>query len=545
MLAGCVGRNTVNEELARVRELADGGHADSALTVLRGIDKEELDEYNRHYYDLMSIKAADKAYLTFTNDSLICDVISYFDDKGGDEARSVAYYYGGRVYRELGDAPRALGYFQQTLDALDDSQLQLKGKTASQMGQTLAAQYLFEQAKPRFQEAIHYNIISCDTVALMYNYRNLGEMYCRLHDDDSTIYYYQKSLHIAHELLPRGVDEMETRAMIIDFYNNKKDTMQVLQNFKELEPFILKYEVSDFVLVTGLNVYLGNKEYEKAENIAFRLLQSESIYSREHAYSVLSKLAMHNHQTMQLYDYVKKYKECMDTIDYRASRESLSYKDAYYNYSSHERVANEQKNKNQQLLIAILIISIACLALAVVLLCVVFYNKKLKYQLALQLSRIEQLKPELSSHKTLDPAEETVTDLRMLLVEKYKQIVSSFDPSEYRVSDTILNSEAYMKMKAAVINSALPDASDWKELDEVVNSSCENFSQKLYNLYSGISELEYHVCLLVKCGFTPTEIGFLTCRTKGSIANLRRRLYSKIFFNNGTPTDCDNLIMAL
>ena len=91
------------------------------------------------YYRLLCIKANDKAYILHTSDSLILPVLHYYIEKDDERHLPEAYYYAGRVYRDLGDAPQALEYFEKAAEALpEDGGYKLKSKIYSQMGTLFA-----------------------------------------------------------------------------------------------------------------------------------------------------------------------------------------------------------------------------------------------------------------------------------------------------------------------------------------------------------------------------------------------------------------------
>ena len=191
LLAGC--SRSVDSRLVRVSQLADCNATDSALAVLADVCRDSLNEHNRYYYDLMSIKARDKAYLDITTDTTITDIIAYFERRGSENELGEAYYYGGRVSREQGDAPQALDYYQKALDVLTSPEhMYRKGKIASQMGQIFLELYMFEQAKPKFQEAIAYQTACADSVGLMYNYSDLAYT-CRNINKFEKIYSFMSS----------------------------------------------------------------------------------------------------------------------------------------------------------------------------------------------------------------------------------------------------------------------------------------------------------------------------------------------------------------
>ncbi|MBO7608612.1 MAG: tetratricopeptide repeat protein, partial [Muribaculaceae bacterium] len=91
--------------------------------------------YVQKRYQLLTIKANDKAYITHTSDSLILSLVNYYENDGDPAYLGESYYYAGSTYRDLGDAPRALDYYQKALDAMPGNEnLKVKSKVYAQMG---------------------------------------------------------------------------------------------------------------------------------------------------------------------------------------------------------------------------------------------------------------------------------------------------------------------------------------------------------------------------------------------------------------------------
>lgn len=105
---------------------------------LGAINYDILSDDDKHYYDFLSVKVADKNYITHSSDSLILKVID-FESKHQKYGRyPESLYYGGRVYSDLGDYPTALRYFQDALSITPlESNLNLRGCILSQIGRLL------------------------------------------------------------------------------------------------------------------------------------------------------------------------------------------------------------------------------------------------------------------------------------------------------------------------------------------------------------------------------------------------------------------------
>ena len=121
---------------------------DSAVSLLKSIadDMTQADEHVQMRYRLLTIKANDKAYIPHTSDSLILSLVDYYKYGGDKVYLGEAYYYAGSTYRDLGDAPRALDYYQQALDAMPgDENLKVKSKVYAQMGELFRYQKLYNE----------------------------------------------------------------------------------------------------------------------------------------------------------------------------------------------------------------------------------------------------------------------------------------------------------------------------------------------------------------------------------------------------------------
>ena len=155
-----------------------------ALALLDSISYDRLSDHDRHFFDFLSIKARDKAYIRHTSDSLILDVLEYYESHDRDKMYPEALYYGGRVYSDMGDLPSALGYFHDALDALpeDDGDEDLRSCILSQTGRLLNKLRLYKEAAPYIEKAIRLSRSMNDTLNEAYDLQLLGTVYMRAKD---------------------------------------------------------------------------------------------------------------------------------------------------------------------------------------------------------------------------------------------------------------------------------------------------------------------------------------------------------------------------
>lgn len=208
LTAGC--RHRLDERLVEIDRMADVNPTE-AQDSLRTIDYAGLSNADRHYYDLLSIKAADKAYVTHSSDSLILDVIDYYSSHKSSNLYPEALYYGGRVYRGLGDYPTALQYFQDALDKIPDDteKLRLKGCIVSQAGGLLNQIRLYQQAIPYLEESIRIDSLTNDTFGLAYDHNLIGAIYMHKNVLDTADIHFNIALKLSQNLTQEGYTLMK------------------------------------------------------------------------------------------------------------------------------------------------------------------------------------------------------------------------------------------------------------------------------------------------------------------------------------------------
>ena len=146
--------------------------ADSARKRLAALkpQMEGVKESTRAYYDLLCVKAADKAKVKHTSDSLICEVARYYEAHPKSGHLPEAYYYVGRANSDMQNGEKALIYFQKAL--LEDSihvTTRLRSRVFAQMGYIYLRNGLLEDAINMQQLAHFYCEQIGDTLGMRYS----------------------------------------------------------------------------------------------------------------------------------------------------------------------------------------------------------------------------------------------------------------------------------------------------------------------------------------------------------------------------------------
>ena len=86
---------------------------------------------------------------------------------------------------------------------------------------------------------------------------------------------------------------------------------------------------------------------------------------------------------------------------------------------------------------------------------------------------------------------------------------------------------------------------EWKELEKAFREIDAEFLSKLGQLSYNFKPTEWKVCLLLKAGFTPTQIGTLTGNPIQTISSMRARMAERLLSGCHSAKDWDEFICSL
>lgn len=566
-----------NKPYSHLMSMADSltnTNPDSAVIYLNKL-KDHIETAPRSvqmYYQLLCIKANDRAYIPHSSDSIILPILNYYKQTD-DLHLPETYYYAGRIYRDLGDAPQALDYFNNTLDALPSSSdsYSLKSKVYSQIGTLFLYQDIYDEALKMFKEAFHYDLLLEDSVGMSYDLRDMATSYRCLNQIDSAIYYYGKANDLAlalHQQRFVSMIQSQMAGLYIQFlkYDLAKQFLQSSLSYQH------KADKSGIFSVAAKYYHqLGTKD--SAVYYYTQLLDFGTIYAKQAAHWGLAELAIDNNHEQDAIPHLRAYMQCVDSIRKITDREAIRQMRSVYNYKLREKEIAHLKSKNEQTKLIIISLLSLCAILASITFAYIQYFKLKQLQLTIRLKKIKRLKDKLYSRSVqfIEENKRKIEELEImerkflevdqinttlkeqlnaqkeLIIYTNKQI--KLDLNRREQSQAVLfKSEIYLhiqrQLKINDRSKRMLSDEDWKELEKLVNSTYNGFKENLYDIYN-LSLFEYRVCLLIKINIQPIDIGKLTEHSKESISSTRRRLYEKVFHIKGAPKDWDDFIYSL
>ncbi|MCM1151119.1 MAG: hypothetical protein NC209_05910 [Alistipes sp.] len=177
-------------------------HPDSALTILRSVDRRTLHTRREQArFALLCTQALDKNCIEVDRDTLIRTALRYYRHRGPKRERALAYFYSERIYENrhhidsaIVQIEKAEKFAQQTDD------LYLKGLIANTFAILYESQNFVEQAKDKYLEAADYFSRIGHKENLLGNYIGAIRKFRILKDYPNQILYYSVAKEIAFEL---------------------------------------------------------------------------------------------------------------------------------------------------------------------------------------------------------------------------------------------------------------------------------------------------------------------------------------------------------
>ena len=570
LLASCAGNRKYDDLMQRADSIMNVND-DSAKVAIRMLDgvKPQLPEFSQSQkmrYELLRHKAMNKACITFTSDSVMKEVVDYYDHHGSANERMLANYVLGCVYRDMHEAPMALEYYNKATEQADttaaDCDYGTLYRVYSQMGFLFSKQYLPYQLLDAFGKAEKYAYLAKDTLNAIINYQNRENAYSYLGNKDSVIAI---NLHAATMFKQIGNNYAAAIAFgcNYNYYVEKEDTLNALKTFKAY--FSTGYEGNSeyedskaYVLCQKGTYYMFTAQLDSAYNNLQQSLRLCKSYSIKAATTkALAQYYAKVNQPAMAMKYALQSSEYNDSDLIEARKTQLQQVQAMYDYSRNQEVAKRAEQKAKRSMQMNYMIVLACIMLFLLLSYI--YRKQLalkKKKIAvskllyedslLKLKRLQDEKAKLVSEndnklvqiitekeKTINKLKAEINDIQ----EKYS--LSSMSDVELALMD----SSIYKKIKFIEVHPKKNmSEEDWKELADTVEKAIPNFIPRLKNK---LSDKDYQICLLIRLGFSTSLIARLLDLSVAAISKSRKTMLKKICGKIGKPKDFDEYVLHI
>lgn len=509
---------------------------------------------------LLKIHAEDKLYVTHLSDSIMQEVVEYYDAHGTPAQRAQAHYVLGRVYCDMRLSGSAISAFKKAIETRgEDSVTYLyKYKAASWLGALYEGKRLWKDAMAAEKEAYGYAQKSGRTAPVVYALRDIGRLYDYQGKGKLGIPYYRKASAIALKARNAYLYNMVEEELAGVYIENgmmaearKSLSTPVVEGTGVAADIASRYYIWGFF-------YERNSMTDSALYFYKKSLFYGDIRFKHEVYADIASLYRRMGNYAESSSYSALYEATADSL----KRMEVAEDENLMDYVEESLSANKEKMKvmRQRTKLAI-IVAILVLILVPLGAYTLYAFRKRKIERQLQHERLKAYrgkvndsrkrdKEELSAlRERLNNSSHALTDMQRELLQTTERLFAKEEETrvlrkrQQELKTTELQrSECYGKFHD---DKFLPALKDFVELQQVLDDAYDGFTSKLKEFIPTIREEEMWVCCMIKIGMTLTRMcKVLSCKSN-YLSMMRKRLYKKVFGREGSATDFDAFIKDL
>ena len=570
LLASCAGNRKYDDLMQRADSImnVNDDSAKVAIRMLDGVESQlpEFSKAQKMRYELLRHKAMNKAYISFTSDSIMKEIVDYYDRHGSANERMLANYVLGCVYRDMHEVPLALEYYNKAAEQADttaaDCDYGTLYRVYSQMGFLFSKQYLSYQLLDAFDKAEKYAYLAKDTLNAIINYQNKGDAYDYLGKKDSVV-----AINLRSANMFKRIGDNYNAAIALgcnySYYIEKQDSVNAKKAFEAY--FSTGYEGNSnygdakaFLLCEKGRYYMFVSRLDSAFSCLNQSLKLSKSYSNKAAATkVLAQYYARVNKPVLAMKYALKSSEYNDS-DLLAVRESqLQQIQAMYNYGRNQEIARKAELKAER--ITMLVYVLIAGGVVIFLLLTHLYLKQLKKKKEKilvtkhlyddSLLKLRQKQEELELLRTVNDRKiaDVIKEKEQMinkLEDDLKDIRDKYSNSSLSDVDILLKeSSIYKRIKYLELHpKEIMRENDWIELEETIEQLIPSFIPLLKNRLNVIG---YRICLLVKLEISTSSIAILLGLSSSAISKNRKVMLEKLCGRSGKPKDFDEYIRQI
>lgn len=555
--AACSYNQQVDESIGRALEVMED-RPDLSLEILDSIKTTEGDwsTPQRMYFELVYAQAQNKAYIPFTSDSIVLEVAEYYSWHGSGNEQMMANYLVGCAYRDLGDAPAALKFLKQAVEAADttaeDCDFATLMRVHSQMGGLYQDVLALDDEKQEdmLAEQIAWHIR--DTLSAVHL---MWLRACGLYDSQQ----YEQAI----QLLNR-IEAIGNRTRSADFLamaypiqiENHIRLGEAAKAYSLLCRFEKQLRESDYGIYHRLmGMYYNLTNQPDSSIVQFQLFikntddnhqDRNQLMSREEYYRGLQEAYTSMHQPDSAIKYARLYCQLNDSTTRIHSSEQLLRMQSLYNYSKAQEEAFESEQKAIRWF-TILVLTILSAAFAMFAVWRIYTRrlekekqkqimKNVEYMNLLQGFEKSSQELQLFKHDTAQFRKEKEEE-----IQKLRKALSLYQADKLELEDwneerSTLGCEVAGHLHSISSRGQKATESELYSLMQIAQRVFPLFYAKVTDASFGLSEKEVAISTLIRFRFISSEIAVLTGLSPQRITNIKSTINKKLFGKQGAKT---------
>lgn len=564
-LVSCSGNQGAKALLKRVDSLMEE-NPEAALALL---DSAEVASYvyphgQKMRYEMLRAKAMNKAYVDFTSDSIMKEVVEYYDAHGTANEKVEAHYLLGCVYRDLHESPAALNCYYDAVECADtlseDCDYGMLMRVYGQMAQLYDYQIMPFEEIEALKKMQKYAVSDGDTLNYIRVFTLLANPYHLLNDSVNAINNIETAVSLYNEI---GLQDAAASTLPIAIYMHLYGG-----NYTKAHQLMTIYETQSGLFSSDGTVAKGKEHYYHSKGYYYYAIGKldSSIYYYNKLLKYGFKYDAHK-GLAQVYNKMGDADSALQhTLLFESAFDDKATQDhshamyqakGMYDYIRNEKIATTQSieaSKNRNLLYTTIIISI--------LLSSFIFVKWRQYKHNKQ-NEIIQLSQELN--KTFCAYEVSLREMKLqekdyelwrsqkekdiqTLKNKFEQLRSEFQTLTFQEKRTIQkNLPIILKLKKLATNPIKYGHLTSQDLDDLL-SATQLYTPRLYVAITDAlsnNDQELLVANLTTYSFTPSEIANLLSVSPQRVSNLKAIVNTKLFSDPSARTLEENIMKML
>lgn len=550
---------------------------------------------------LLRMKALNKLDCPLDTDTL-ASLVKYFDRHGSANDRMLANYILGCYYIGKGNSPEAMRYLHLAAEAADTTDAGCDWRTLHKVHVHTALQLMAKNALTDAMTenalALKFAMAAKDTLNAIITLEQRSNIYlnqgqdAKAFDIRSKLYGMYKNHGYDKEaaisvwplvsmLAKRG--NLAAAKRCIGIFEKESGLIDSIGNIEKGRE---AYYVDKGIYMFKLNK-IDSAEYYFRKCLG----NTNSHFNCKDSYEGLEDVYKKRHIPDSVAKYAELARITTDSMYAEMNTTHLQQMRAMYNYNEYKLSAEVYKRKALSARLTTIIIALVVSILAI---CVAIYIRKkrrarrmevIKYERSideLEKARLElytvnekqqaemarmikektdeierQRKTDESYIHELKRSRDELHDLSERQKAEFNRLIEAKDA---QIDQLYQEKQKYEKVKTRMDN--INKYSDKPIVKQLKHHAKHDFTpmtkeeiSRLKELFAGeegfskidniVNEYEYQVCMLIRTGFTPSDICILMNSSKSSIANVRKKLYKKLTGRNGSSKDFDAYINSL
>jgi len=530
---------------------------------------------SRMRYQLLLADALNKTCRPMPSDTVMQEVVDYYDRHGNANERMRAHYLLGRVYHDMGESPQALECYQKAAEQADttsaDCDLYTLYAVYGQMADLYHMQYLpdDEMQALRMCEKVAWE--DCDTVSALTAY-SLQKRPLYLKNDTNRVLEHSYSARNLYLQLGYRKKAAEELFVIVSILLDRGLSAEAGRLIEIIERESGMFDNQNNKIIGGMIYYYDKGRFYQTIGKTDSALLCYRKLLRFHLYEAAYKGMLDFYKEKKIPDSIAKYAELFakanDDSYLETNMELVSKQTQLYNYERNRKIAEQKERELSQIKLYVSYAAIVLLCISVVLY-VLYQKNNIKRRLQIfnltekynaSVAESRQISEKVLMLKSLcNTLEQDKDNIKKNLEEQLNILHVELEKRTAEIKETEEDLQRYKNRElennlfksetgryfdslrtSSGKNRKLPTQKDWEKLGTLI-TICRPKIAELLKEHPSLTEKEKHLLYLLLIGYKGKIISITWNVSYPMLSNTFSRINKKLFESNDSRSLKDNL----